>query len=637
MTDRGRGSGSDPWYAHDPLFGDPEWGGQPTAGEWGHDQTQAAQWNGGHGAAPGDPYGHGGTYGQDAGHGQNGGYNQDGGYGQDGTYGQGDPHGQGYAQGPPQRGGPQGHGEPYPGQQYHDPYQQQPGHQGYGHDQYAQPDPYGQQPDPYYGGRQPDPYGQTPYGEPDPYAQQPGHQGGQDGYQGGQDGYPFTDPHQDPHQQPPQHPDPRHQDPFAGAEPYDPYGHAEPEPHHAGQPEQEPDAGQRPRPSRQGDDHPFFADDDGSESDDGDAEPGRGERRRGKQQKRKPRRSGVACLFVLVVLGGGLYGAGHFGYQFWQDHFGPAPDYSGDGEGSIQIEVPQGASSSDIARILLADGVVKSTAAFVDAASHNPDKARAIQPGVYSMKKHMSATAAFDALTDTANLNNLTIPEGWRATRIYAAIDQRLHLKPGTTAKQAKNADLGLPSWAHGKVDGFLFPSRYSVGKQTKPVELLREMVKQAEKEYHDDGLLDSAKVVHKSPYQVLVLASIVQAEAQESKDFSKVARVLYNRLDSQDTNGLLQMDSTVNYALGRSTLNVTQNDTRFPSPYNTYLHKGLPPGPIDSPGNEAIAAALHPAKGDWLYFVTVKPGDTRFTASAAEHAKNVADFNKYQREHGGG
>jgi uncharacterized YceG family protein len=645
MTDLGRGTGSDPWHPGDPLYGDPDWSGQgPSAGEWDgyaaapRAQAQAAHWGGGYGGGPADPYGHGDPLGDD-------------------------PLGQGY---PPAQAHGQGHGSQ--GEPYQDPYGQQSGDHGY--DPYAQPGTYGRQ-DPYYGEQQHDPYGQ-PYGQPDPYGQQP-FQGQQDGGHGYQDQYGQQEfgP-----QGGAQEPDPRFQDPFAGAEPYDPYGHVEPEGPHdgsaqdgsghgesaygesgydesgydgsgydepgydgSGYGEQSGRDGQRSaRPHD--DDHPFFADD--ADGDDGTGEraadgPGRGERRRGKQQQRKPRRSGVACLFVLVVLGGGLYGVGHFGYQFYQQHFGPAPDYSGDGEGSIQVEVPQGASSSDIARILVHDDVVKSTSAFIDAANGNPEKARAIQPGIYSLKKHMSATAAFDALTDTGNLNNLTIPEGWRASRIYAAIDQRLHLKAGTTAKEAAHADLGLPSWAHGNVEGFLFPSRYSVGKSTKPVDVLRAMVKQATQEYRDDGLLDAAKTVNKSPYDVLVLASIVQAEAQESKDFSKVARVLYNRLDTQATNGLLQMDSTVNYARGRSTLNVSVNDTHFQSPYNTYLHKGLPPGPIDNPGNEAIAAALHPAKGDWLYFVTVKPGDTRFTASAAQHAKNVADFNKYQREHGGG
>jgi UPF0755 protein len=93
-----------------------------------------------------------------------------------------------------------------------------------------------------------------------------------------------------------------------------------------------------------------------------------------------------------------------------------------------------------------------------------------------------------------------------------------------------------------------------------------------------------------------------------------------------------LQMDSTINYALGRSTLKTTDKDTKIDSPYNSYQRMGLPPTPIANPGDEAMTAAINPTPGDWLYFVTVKPGDTRFTADYAEHQRNVAEFNRLQR-----
>lgn len=128
--------------------------------------------------------------------------------------------------------------------------------------------------------------------------------------------------------------------------------------------------------------------------------------------------------------------------------------------------------------------------------------------------------------------------------------------------------------------------------------------------------------------YQTVTIASLVQAEAATKADMGKVARVVFNRLER----GMpLQMDSTINYALNRFTLKTTENDTRVESPYNSYQRMGLPPTPIDNPGEEAMRAALSPTPGDWLYFVTVKPGDTRFTASYAEHLRNVAEFNRNQ------
>jgi UPF0755 protein len=108
-----------------------------------------------------------------------------------------------------------------------------------------------------------------------------------------------------------------------------------------------------------------------------------------------------------------------------------------------------------------------------------------------------------------------------------------------------------------------------------------------------------------------------------------KVARVIFNRLER----GMpLQMDSTINYALGRSTLATSTRDTRIDSPYNSYQRMGLPPTPIGNPGEEAMRAAIDPTPGDWLYFVTVKPGDTRFTADYAEHQHNVDEFNRNRR-----
>jgi UPF0755 protein len=235
-------------------------------------------------------------------------------------------------------------------------------------------------------------------------------------------------------------------------------------------------------------------------------------------------------------------------------------------------------------------------------------------------------------MLDPASQNAMIIAEGLRATAVYHKIDSKLGLKAGTTAADVKGVNLGLPSWANGNVEGFLFPSKYSVGKGMKPVDLVKEMVNRAKAEFTQDGLEDGARKAGRSPRDILNIASLVQAEAQQQDDFGKVSRVIFNRL-AQNT--ALGFDSTINYALGRSTLTTTAKDTQYPSPYNTYLHKGLPPGPIDNPGHQAIEAALNPTPGNWLYFVTVKPGDTRFTNSYAEHQRNVAEFNAYQKAHG--
>jgi UPF0755 protein len=167
------------------------------------------------------------------------------------------------------------------------------------------------------------------------------------------------------------------------------------------------------------------------------------------------------------------------------------------------------------------------------------------------------------------------------------------------------------------------------VTSSTTPESLLRYMAETAGKRFGAGHIGAGAQRHGLSVHQTVIIASIVQAEADTPEDMGKVARVVHNRL----ARGMaLQMDSTINYALGRSTVDTTHEDTRIDSPYNTYERTGLPPTPIGNPGEQAMTAAIEPAKGDWLYFVTVRPGDTRFTADYAEHQANVAEFNAHRR-----
>ncbi len=220
---------------------------------------------------------------------------------------------------------------------------------------------------------------------------------------------------------------------------------------------------------------------------------------------------------------------------------------------------------------------------------------------------------------------SLVIPEGWRAGQVYAAIDKALALPAGTTGKSLGKARLKLPNDAEGNPEGYLFPATYPLDKKTTPERLLASMVDTANRKFNGAPVTAGAQRNAMNVYQAVTIASIVQAEAATKDDMGKVARVIFNRLER----GMpLQMDSTLNYALGRATLKTTEADTRIENPYNTYQRMGLPPTPIDNPGEEAVRAATNPPPGDWLYFVTVKPGDTRFTADYAEHQRNVAEFN---------
>jgi uncharacterized YceG family protein len=230
---------------------------------------------------------------------------------------------------------------------------------------------------------------------------------------------------------------------------------------------------------------------------------------------------------------------------------------------------------------------------------------------------------------DDTRPKSLVIPEGWRASQVYDAVDRALALPAGTTRKALPKVDLKLPNDAEANPEGYLFPATYPLEEQATPEKLLASMVDTANRKFSGAPIAAGAQRNAMNVYQAVTIASIVQAEAGTKADMGKVARVIFNRLER----GMpLQMDSTLNYALNRSTLKTTAKDTRIDSPYNSYLRMGLPPTPIDNPGEDAMRAAITPTPGDWLYFVTVKPGDTRFTADYREHQRNVAEFNRNQR-----
>ncbi|WP_431682086.1 endolytic transglycosylase MltG [Kitasatospora sp. KL5] len=380
------------------------------------------------------------------------------------------------------------------------------------------------------------------------------------------------------------------------------------------------------------DDFDEYAEDDdpteGSSFFDGEEDGSReAERKRKEKGKKAGRRNRGACLVVALVLLGGMGGAGWWGYGFYQNHFGPPPDYAGSGTGSVHIEIAAGSSGTAIGSLLFKSGVVKSVDAFVSAFNKDP-KSGSIQPGFYTMAREMSGAAAVKLLVDSAGGNALILPEGLKAVDIYQRIDGKLNVPKGTTANVAKEQlnNLGLPDYAKGNIEGFLFPDKYSVAQGMKPEDLLKQMIANAVKHYQDLNLDQGAqKVGLKSGYEVLVEASILQAEGKYDKDFGKMARALYNRLNSNATQGKLQLDTTLQYQLGRVHFTNAELQTNK-SPYNTYVVKGLPPTPIGNPGTLAINAVLNPTPGDWIYWYSMSEEETRFAVTYEDHLKNVAE-----------
>jgi UPF0755 protein len=307
-------------------------------------------------------------------------------------------------------------------------------------------------------------------------------------------------------------------------------------------------------------------------------------------------------------------------------------DYVGNGSGTVAVVVHDGDASRTIAATLENAGVVKTAGAFEDAAASDL-RSGTLQPGTYALHAKMSAKSALALMLDPASHKgqHVTIREGLWTSEIISALSTATG-RPLAEYKAAlkKPASLGLPAEAKGNAEGYLFPSTYSFDKKATAAVQLQTMVAKSLDEMSRLGVTpDKAR-------RVLTIASIVEAEAQAAADRPKVARVIENRL----AKGMpLQLDTTVSFvAQLRGKVGTTDAQRASKSPYNTYLVKGLPPGPIDSPGSSAMQAALNPAAGPWLYFVAVNPttGETRFAVNAAGHAANVKLFLAWCSKHPG-
>lgn len=344
----------------------------------------------------------------------------------------------------------------------------------------------------------------------------------------------------------------------------------------------------------------------------------------------------VAVLAVVALLFGGLYVGVSSGVNWVQDQFGSADDFSGPGGEEVLVEVKAGDSAAAIGRTLKSAGVVASVEAFINVANADA-RSSGIQVGSYRMREEMSAADALEVLLDPANQvrNTVTVPEG---LRVVDVVDILVEKTDFTREQYQKVLDdpvaLNLPEYADGNPEGYLFPATYDVGPDDRPKDILSRMVERWRQAADKVDLEGSAEALGISPSELMVVASLVEAEGRGG-DMPKIARAIYNRLgpDNGETNGLLQIDATVNYALDRKgVVTVNSEDRSVDSPYNTYMYAGLPPTPIEAPGEEAMAAAASPAEGPWLYWVTVNlaTGETKFAETLAEHNGYVQEYREY-------
>jgi UPF0755 protein len=320
-------------------------------------------------------------------------------------------------------------------------------------------------------------------------------------------------------------------------------------------------------------------------------------------------RSATILVLLLVVLGGGI------GAFLW------AGEASGPTR-PVAVQIPEGSAASEVADILSDAGVIRSGLAFSISARLRGLSAD-LQAGRYTLTTNMEVDDALDVLERgplSAEVVEVTFPEGLELREVAQITAESLGVSAQAFVKRAESGEYSLPPYLPEGTDtmeGFLFPKTYEMPANASVEQVIATLFGQFEAEVQELPW-DRAKSLGVSPYEVVIVASMIEREARVDSDRSKVAAVIYNRLDD----GMrLQIDATVQYAIPGENRILTFDDYEYPSPYNTYLHGGLPPTPVAQPGLASLEAALNPADVDYLYYLLVEENTGRheFFESEAE------------------
>lgn len=358
------------------------------------------------------------------------------------------------------------------------------------------------------------------------------------------------------------------------------------------------------------------------------------------KDKRRRRVGGWIALGVVLVILGGIAGGGWYVWTTYEEQIREVmgweepKDYeAGLANGEVYVTIVSGDTGGPISQSLYEAGVTKTPEAFYDYLIENGENPPFV-PGVFKLQKQMTSEAALAALLDPANKmeNTAQLREG-------LTVDQSLPLLAEGTGIpieefQAAVADPAAYGVAAASLEGWLFPATYTFNPGVTAPQIIQTLVDRTVQS------LDAAEVPVERRQEILTIASIIQREARYEADMQKVSRVIQNRLNpaNQETFGLLQMDSTAQFGVGEDdgTVSSTEEALTDDNPWNTYVHPGLPIGPISNPGDIAIDAAMHPADGDWLYFVTVNldTGETVFTSNLADHNRAVAQWQAWCTDH---
>lgn len=340
-------------------------------------------------------------------------------------------------------------------------------------------------------------------------------------------------------------------------------------------------------------------------------------------------RGRVGAVVAVLVVGALLW----FALSLLQPAHGSA-------HGQVFVTVPRGANAGQVGSLLARDGVV-SSGFFFNLRATLAGKRGDLHPGTFRLQRDMSYGAALDALSrppPTAIIVKVTIPEG-KSRSAIAALATANGLSGDYRASSVRSPLLDPTRYGAPRrtpsLEGFLFPATYQLKAGSGAARLVAEQLTAFR---HNFGHAEVAAARRRrlTPYQLLTVASMVEDEAQVSRDRPLIAAVIYNRL----RDGMpLGIDATIRYAIGGNfSRPLTESDLHIASPFNTRTHTGLPPTPIGNPGLASIAAAAHPARVPYLYYVAAADGcgEHSFSSSYSQFLRDSAAYQAAVRAHGG-
>jgi UPF0755 protein len=331
--------------------------------------------------------------------------------------------------------------------------------------------------------------------------------------------------------------------------------------------------------------------------------------------------------FLLVLLLILMFAAGIAAVYLWYSMEKPYGAIPPDG---VFVEIPRGTSRRGVARLLKKEGVIRSPVAFELYARRQ--KKRTLVAGEYFFDHPLSGKEVFWKIANGQVYQRpFTVREGETMFEIASDLEQSKYMNASDFLQAAQNPSL-VQDLAPGAktLEGFLFPATYNLARHTTAAELTGMMVRKCREAMQR---LSAARTngtdSNTTVLPAVTLASLVERETPNPDERPVVAGVYTNRLKK---GMLLQCDPTVIYALeqvGAYQGSLRYKDLRYDSPYNTYIHTGLPPGPIGNPGEASLRAALEPAQTDYLYFVANTQGGHFFAATLAEHNQNVVKYHR--------